>query len=149
MFDLVEIPNITIFSAAYSLMYFSDSLAKKIWVFYLDIWRIFNQSLFVDCAVDQRIPEDTAIDQNGRLRNANYDGRRIAHFIPAGKFDHTTLLSVTQPSCCSFGGSRLNTLHFTTASQTYPLTTCFQPLAGGIFLLRPGSRGVPSTSFAR
>lgn len=146
VYDRVDFPNTTAFSAVDSRMCFSDSPAKKIWMHHLYKWCIFNRRLFVDCSANRRVSDGTAIDQDGRLWNANYGGGRIASCIPAGKIEHAIPLALTKPSCRSLGWTRYT-------SPPHPKLTpeqlAFKPLAGGIFLLHTGSRGVPATSFAR
>lgn len=151
VFGEVDIPNSTVFSPDDRLMYFADSPAKKIWVFDFDLGegRISNRRLFVDCGADAGVPDGSAIDQDGCLWNANYGGGRIVRYTPQGKVDRIIPLPVTQPSCCSFGGPQLDTLYITTAAQKLtPEQLAPQPLAGGLFALQTGSRGVPVADFA-
>jgi len=150
VFDQVDIPNSTLFSPDDKLMYFADTPAKKIWVFDfdLDAGRISNRRVFVDCAADPGAPDGSAIDQDGCLWNANYGGGRVVRYTPAGKVDRIIALPVTQPTCCSFGGPQLDTLYITTASQKLtPEQLAPQPLAGGLFAVQTGTRGVPVPEF--
>jgi sugar lactone lactonase YvrE len=151
VFDQVDIPNSTLFSPDDRKMYFADSPAKKIWVFDFDVdeGRVSNRRVFVDCAGDPGVPDGSAIDEDGCIWNANYGGGRIVRYTPAGKVDRIIPLPVTQPSCCTFGGPGLDTLYITTASQKLsPEQLAPQPLAGGVFALSTGSRGLPVPAFA-
>lgn len=150
VFDQVDIPNSTLFSPDDSKMYFADSPAKTIWVFDFDPeeGRIANRRVFVDCSGDPGVPDGSAIDQDGCIWNANYGGGRIVRYTPAGKIDRIIALPVTQPSCCTFGGAGLDTLFITTASQKLsPEQLAPQPLAGGLFALQTGTRGLPVPAF--
>lgn len=150
VFDQVDIPNSTVFSPDDQRMYFADSPARKIWIFDFDAeeGRIFNRRVFVDCAADPGMPDGSAIDEDGCLWNASYGGSRVVRYTPAGKIDCIIPLPVTQPSCCTFGGPGLDTLFITTASQRLSAEQlASQPMAGGLFAVRTGSRGLPVPSF--
>ena len=52
------------------------------------------------------------------------------------------------PTCCEFGGANLDVLYVTTASLgRAPAELVNQPLAGGLFALDVGVRGLPATPF--
>jgi sugar lactone lactonase YvrE len=150
-FDAVNIPNSIAFSPDDKRMYFADSPAKKIWVFDFDLddARLSNRRVFVDCAADPGVPDGSAMDQDGCLWNANYGGGRIVRYTPGGEVDRVIALPVTQPTCCTFGGAQLDTLYITTATQKLtPQELATQPLAGALFAMPTGSRGVRVPSFA-
>lgn len=55
----------------------------------------------------------------------------------------------TPPTCCCFGGAELNTLYITSAHQRLtPEQLAQQPLAGSVFAVRPGIKGLPESRFA-
>jgi len=52
---------------------------------------------------------------------------------------------VKKPAMCAFGGAGLDTL-FVTSIRPEGVDLSDQPLAGGVFALRPGVRGLPETA---
>ena len=53
------------------------------------------------------------------------------------------------PTCCEFGGRDLDTLYVTTAAlNRTPEELKDQPLAGGLFAIDAGVRGLRATPFA-
>ena len=65
--------------------------------------------------------------------------RRLRDFIDAG-IDEPVLSMVGPPAMCAFGGAQLDTLYVTSIRPGGDLSD--QPLAGGVFALRPGVRGI-------
>ena len=47
-----------------------------------------------------------------------------------------------KPAMCAFGGPQLDTL-YVTSIRPEGIDLSDQPLAGGVFALRPGTRGLP------
>ncbi|GAA5231827.1 CBU_1789 family Dot/Icm type IV secretion system effector [Verticiella sediminum] len=151
LFGGIDIPNSVVFSPDDRLMYFADSTAKKIWVFDFDLaaGALSNRRVFVDCAADPGVPDGSAMDADGCLWNANYGNGRIVRYTPGGKVDRIVALPVTQPTCCSFGGPDLDTLYITTARQKLTAEQLApQPLAGGVFALKTGVKGIAVPGFA-
>ena len=58
-------------------------------------------------------------------------------------------MPVTQPTSCAFGGSNLDTLVITTASQRLsPEALQRQPLAGALLAIRTDARGCLEPDYA-
>ncbi|MGH8721152.1 MAG: SMP-30/gluconolactonase/LRE family protein, partial [Burkholderiales bacterium] len=94
-------------------------------------------------------PDGSCVDADGCLWNADYGASRVVRYTPAGKVDRTFELPATNVTCCCFGGSDLDTLYITTATQRLtPEQLAQQPLAGSLFALRPGARGLAESRFA-
>ena len=56
---------------------------------------------------------------------------------------------MANPTCCCFGGAGFDTLYVTSAMQRLtPEDLAKQPLAGSVFAVRPGVRGLPEARFA-
>jgi sugar lactone lactonase YvrE len=56
---------------------------------------------------------------------------------------------VQNPTCCCFGGKDLDILYVSSATQRLtPEDLAKQPLAGGVFAVRPGVKGLPEARFA-
>lgn len=61
--------------------------------------------------------------------------------IPKSKLDRSLPAPVKNPATCAFGGATLGTL-FVTSFAPGGIDVSDQPLAGGLFTLRPGIRGL-------
>jgi len=150
MFGGVDIPNSMVFSPDDRLMYFADTPRSTIWVFDfdLDAGALSNRRVFQEIK-GPGAPDGSAIDADGCVWNAEYGGSRVVRYRPDGRVDRVIELPVTQPTCACFGGDALDTLYITTASQKLsPEQLAAQPLAGAIFAVVPGVKGMPEPRFA-
>ncbi|MEK9796600.1 MAG: SMP-30/gluconolactonase/LRE family protein, partial [Alphaproteobacteria bacterium] len=59
---------------------------------------------------------------------------------PDGRLDRSLEVPVKKPAMCAFGGARLDTLFVTSIRPAGDLAD--QPLAGGVFALDPGVKGL-------
>jgi sugar lactone lactonase YvrE len=71
----------------------------------------------------------------------------IHRFTPAGKLDCSLAVPVKKPAMCAFGGAGLDTLFVTSIRPGGDVDLSDQPLAGSVFALRPGVRGLPEPAF--
>ncbi|GAB3458323.1 SMP-30/gluconolactonase/LRE family protein [Massilia terrae] len=129
-------------------MYLSDSHpnSRTVWAFDYDIdsGTPHDQRVFADMRGWQGRPDGAAVDSDGCYWVAGNDGAVLLRFTPEGKLDREIALPVAKPSMCSFGGPGLEWLLVTSIR---PGDAPADSLAGGVFLLRPGVRGVPETPF--
>jgi sugar lactone lactonase YvrE len=94
-------------------------------------------------------PDGMAVDAEGCLWNARWDGGGIARFAPDGRLDRFVPLPVSRPTSCAFGGPRLDRLYVTSARVGLePATLTREPLAGGVFAFDPGVTGLPTRRWA-
>lgn len=144
----IAVPNSLCWSPDGRTMYFADSPRRTIWAFDYDAaGEMSNERVFA--TTEAGFPDGSCIDADGCLWNAEYGGSRVVRYTPKGKVDRVIALPVKQPTCCCFGDERLDTLYITSASQELtPAQLAEQPLAGGLFALRPGSTGLPEARFA-
>jgi len=95
-------------------------------------------------------PDGSTLDAEGMLWIAMYEGWSVTRWNPRnGELLQTIRLPVARVTSCAFGGPGLDTLYVTTARAG--LTDgqlAAQPLAGGLFRVKPGTRGVPAFAFA-
>ncbi len=69
-------------------------------------------------------------------------------YAPDGRIDGAIPIPAANPTCCCFGGTDIDTLYITTATQRLkPEQLADQPLAGSVFAVRPGVRGLPESRF--
>jgi len=145
----ITVPNSLAWSPDGRSMYFADSPRRRIWVFDYDSasGEPSNERLFA--ATHPGYPDGSCVDADGCLWNAEYGGWRVVRYTPAGKIDLIIALPVQNPTCCCFGGERLDTLYITTAAQGLKENDfAKQPLAGSVFAVRPGVAGLPESRFA-
>jgi len=105
----MQVPNSLAWSPDGRTMYFADSPRHKIWAF--------------------------DYDAEGCLWNAEWGAARVVRYTPAGKVDRVVVVPAKNPTCCCFGGARLETLYITSAERA------------GLFALEPGVRGLAESRF--
>jgi sugar lactone lactonase YvrE len=140
------------------IMYFSDSNAGEMYAYDFDIetGAIANRRLFARTAVaDIPLPEGTpaadgsTIDAEGFLWSCFWDGWKVVRYAPDGTVNRIVMLPVQRPTSAMFGGDDLSTLYITSARTGLDANDLAkQPLAGGLFALDPGVKGVPEPRFA-
>jgi len=142
--DLI-VPNGLAFSPDGRTMYLSDShpQVQKIWAFDYDTETGMpsGRRLFVDMNPLPGRPDGAAVDEDGCYWICGNDAGMIHRFTPAGKLDRSLHVPVKKPAMCAFGGPGLDTL-YVTSIRPGNIDLSDQPLAGGLFALRPGVRGL-------
>ena len=145
----LTVPNGLAFSPDGKTMYLSDSHpdVQKIWAFDYDTdtGTPHGRRLFVDMAEQAGRPDGAAVDADGCYWICGNDAGLIHRFTPEGKLDRSLAVPVKKPAMCAFGGADLDTLFVTSIRPAGDLAD--QPLAGGVFALRPGVKGLPEPVF--
>jgi sugar lactone lactonase YvrE len=146
------VPNGLAFSPDGRTMYLSDSHPKvqRIWAYDYDAdtGTPSQRRLFVDMTPLPGRPDGAAIDEDGCYWICANDAGLVHRFTPQGRLDRSLELPVMKPSMCAFGGPELDTL-FVTSIRPEGVDLSGQPLAGGLFALRPGVRGLAEPPFTR
>lgn len=92
-------------------------------------------------------PDGLTIDAEGGLWVALWGGGAVHRYLD-GRLDRVIRLPVSQPTSCAFGGPGLDELYITSAWEGLgPDARRAQPLAGSLFRVRPGVRGVPPSVY--
>ncbi|NLY90518.1 MAG: SMP-30/gluconolactonase/LRE family protein [Firmicutes bacterium] len=139
-------------SPDYHVMYFADTPTREIVAFDFlpETGVLNNKRTIISFPEGVGLPAGLAVDAEGKLWVAHWQGGRVTRWDPAtGALLATVTLPVSLVSACQFGGRDLNELYITTAR--YPLSPkelARQPLAGGVFRFRPEVNGLPSPKFA-
>jgi len=147
--DLIT-PNGMAFSPDGRTMYLSDShpSVQSVWAFDYDTdtGTPSKRRLFVDMKALPGRPDGAAIDTDGCYWICGNDAGLVHRFTPDGKLDYSLSVPVKKPAMCAFGGAGLDVL-FVTSIRPEGLDLSDQPLAGGVFALRPGVVGMADALF--
>lgn len=93
-------------------------------------------------------PDGLAVDAEGGVWCAIWDGWCVRRYLPNGQLDQIIELPVPRPTSIAFGGEDFSTLYITSARTRLPATTLADaPLSGGLFACQPGIAGVPVALF--
>jgi len=100
-------------------------------------------------ALEKGWPDGMAIDEEGMLWVAHWDGGHVCRWNPHTGAELAEIrVPVSRPTSSVFGGEDFDTLYITTArTGLEPEMLARQPLAGSIFKCRPGVRGLPMNEF--
>ena len=148
--DDIIVPNGLGFSPDGRTMYLSDShpSVQAVWAFDYDIesGTPHNRRLFIDMNQYPGRPDGAAVDADGCYWICGNDAGQIHRFTPDGRLDRSLSVPVKKPAMCAFGGANLDTLFVTSIRPGGDLSD--QPLAGGVFALQPGVKGLPEPTFS-
>jgi len=137
-------PNGMAFSPEGRTMYLSDShpQVQTVWAFDYDpdTGTPSNRRVFIDFKPLPGRPDGAAVDADGCYWICGNDAGLVHRFTPSGKLDRSLAVPVKKPAMCAFGGPGLDTLFVTSIRPGGDVSD--QPLAGGLFALRPGVRGL-------
>jgi sugar lactone lactonase YvrE len=146
--DLI-VPNGLGFSPDGRTMYLSDShpSVQTVWAFDYDTasGTPTNRRVFVDMKPLPGRPDGAAVDVDGCYWICGNDAGLVHRFTPEGRLDRSLEVPVKKPAMCAFGGPKLDTLFVTSIRPGGDLSD--QPLAGGLFALRPGTQGIAEPAF--
>lgn len=89
-------------------------------------------------------PDGMTVDAEGFLWIAHWGGGRVSRFTPDGQLDRAIALPASQITSCTFAGVDLDRLFVTSAAENHRDD---EPLAGMLFEVDPGVRGLPPNLF--
>lgn len=147
----LTIPNGLGWSADGRRMYFLDSVWGEVREYAYDpqTGAMGEGRTFVRFPDDGSVPDGLTIDADGHLWVARWGASCVVRVAPDGSLVDRIDLPVSQVSSCSFGGDDLGDLYITTAHEDFgPEDLAREPLAGGLFRVRPGVRGFQPVPFA-
>lgn len=136
------------FSPDDSRLYHADTAARTIYAYRYDVATGAIAERRVFARVTAGKPDGAAVDVEGCYWSACHGAGRIRRYRPDGTLDREILLPVSQPTMPAFGGVDLDTLFVT--SERHGLDAAQlakEPLAGGIFCIEAGVRGLPDPLF--
>lgn len=137
------IPNTLLWNEDASLVHFGDSMDGT----------LYRHAIKPDGQLDPAQvwfgpharggPDGSAMDVEGYLWNARWDGSCLLRIAPDGRVERIIELPVSRPTSCVFGGPNLTTLYITSAAS--PLD---HPLDGAVLAVEVDVPGKPCHRFA-
>ena len=131
-------------------LYFSNSSEREILAFPYDagIREVGKPRLFTKITEASGYPDGLAVDLDGCVWCAHWDGWGVSRFSPNGDFLQFFELPIPRVTSCAFGGSDYEQLYITTASWGLSSAQMQEsPLSGSLFVVTPGVKGMPSRAF--
>ncbi|MDD3243524.1 MAG: SMP-30/gluconolactonase/LRE family protein [Eubacteriales bacterium] len=133
--------------------YYTDTPTREICAYDYDsaTGAIACRRTVVKTAPGEGAPDGFTVDREGRLWVAQWGGSRVCCYDPnTGRKLEEILLPASCVSCCAFGGEAMDELYITTACENFtPAQLEAEPLAGSLFRVKPGAKGLPAGRFAR
>ncbi len=132
------------------IFYLTDSPRRQIFAYTFDpvTGSLCDRRVLVDLGDEPVEPDGLAIDTQGNLWSALWDGWCVVQFDPTGKELQRVQLPVQRPTCPIFGGQDLTDLYITSASvglSQAEIQAGFY--AGDLFRLPTDCPGLPTHRF--
>jgi sugar lactone lactonase YvrE len=137
----IGISNTMAWSPDAKTFYFGDTTANVLWAFDYDqrTGAISGERSLL-AGFGKGSPDGSAMDAEGFLWNARYDGGCLVRIAPDGRIDRVLEMPVARPTTCAFGGTDRKTLYITSARSD-------EQLSGSLFALQVEASGVPDGRF--
>ena len=150
MADQIAIPNGIAWSPDHTTLYLVDSAIQTIFAYDFDLagGAIANRRVLSDVK-DLGYPDGSAVDAEGYIWNARWDGSAVVRIAPDGRIDRVVPIPAERVTSCAFGGDDLATLYVTTSRLNVGAKSLARhPQQGGLFAFTPGVTGLPRPHFA-
>ena len=134
------------------LMYYVDTGNNRVDVFDFneETGELSGRRPFAHVPAISGKPDGLVVDADGFVWVALWKGGRVHRYTPGGLLHQVVKLPVKLVTKCAFGGPDYKDLYITTARiGLTPEELEQQPMAGGVFHIRPGATGRPPTRFAQ
>ena len=132
-------------------MYFTDSMRQVILAYDYEsaTGAISNRRPFAQVSEEGVLPDGLTVDGEGFVWSAQWGGGNVTRYDPNGAVDRVIRLPAQQITCPAFGGENLDELYIASAwtglSQEEREK---QPLAGALFRIKVGVKGLAEPKFA-
>lgn len=133
------------------ILYFVDSAPGRIYAYDFDLktGTVANRRIFAEIPTQEGRPDGIAVDVQGRVWCAIWDGWCIRCYAPDGRIERTVGLPVPRPSSLAFGNTNLKTLFVTSARVRLPSRVLADaPFSGGLFAVEVDVPGREAFGFA-
>lgn len=128
-------------------MFFVDSPTRRVSVFEVAGSMISNRRIFIDTAEFAGVPDGLAVDSEGGIWVAFWEGAAIRRFDGSdGSLTNEVRFAANRITSCAFGGSSLTQLFVTSARNEDPEEESAE--AGMTFVVEAGVQGQPIQGFA-
>ncbi len=148
--DRLVVANGLAFSPDGRTMYLADTFrdVRLVWAFDYDAatGTPSNRRVFIDMHLHVGRPDGATVDAEGCYWICANDAGCVLRFDPQGQRIGRIDLPVKKPAMAAFGGPTLDTLYITTI-RPRNVDLADQPLAGGVFAVRPGVTGLAEPAF--
>jgi sugar lactone lactonase YvrE len=142
--DGVTVSNGLEWSPDGALAYYDDTATHRIDVFdYSRESGLTERRPFVRFEDDGN-PDGLTVDSEGGVWVALFGGGAVHRYTPAGRLDAVVELPTPQVTACTLGGPDLDRLFVTTSAENRE----GDPVAGSLFAVDVGVRGLPVRTFA-
>lgn len=132
-----------------TVMYYIDTGDRAVYAFDYDAesGAIANRRVLIDFAGEEGNPDGMTIDADGKLWIAHWGGWQVSCWDPAtGRKLATVAVPAKNVTSCAFGGEYLDELYITSARNgNTEQELAEQPLAGALFRVKTGAKGLPPT----
>ena len=150
-FDNVGISNGIAWNKNETVMYYIDSTTQCVFSFRFDLEKreLSEKKVVVEIPTNEGIPDGMTIDTEGMLWIAHFGGGIVSRWDPNSKKRLSEIkIPASNVTCCCFGGPDYKDLYITTARTGLAKTQLEkEPLAGSLFLDRPGPQGIRQHRF--
>jgi sugar lactone lactonase YvrE len=145
-FDGVTVSNGLEWSPDGSLAYYNDTPTHRVDVFDYDRDAGLTARRPFVTLPDDGNPDGLTVDAEGGVWVALHGGGAVHRYDRDGRLDAVIEVPAGQVTACTFGGPQLDQLFITTSREG--LDPDADPLAGSLFRVVPGVRGLPVREFA-
>lgn len=145
--DQVTCSNGLVWSKDGTVVYYTDTATQRVDRFDFDgaEGTFDNRRPVVAIEPSTGNPDGMAIDADGGLWVAIWDGGAVHRYTPEGLLDAVIQLPTPRVTACTFGGTDLTELFITTSCLGL---AAGDPAAGALFVASPGVRGLPALTYA-
>jgi len=145
-FDGVTVSNGLEWSPDGSRAYYADTATHRVDVFDYDTGSGLTARRPFVTFPDDGNPDGLTVDADGGVWVALHGGGAVHRYDGDGRLDAVVEVPTPQVTACTLGGPRLDQLFVTTSRQG--LDPGEDPLAGALFRVDAGVRGLPVREFA-
>lgn len=143
MLEEVQCSNGLAFSVDRGRLFYTDSWARKIYVFdyHSQDGSLSKRRVFADCEESDGFPDGLTVDASGGVWSARWDAGCLIRYTQDGLEERRISLPTAKVSSLTFGGPSYSDLYITTAGGDDPAANGEN--AGALFRMKVGFRGVP------
>ena len=124
-------------------MYYTDSTKREIYLFDYEreTGEISNQQVYIKTPDDEGVPDGMAVDQDGYVWSARWDGHGLFRFDTEGNLERKIEFPTAKVSSVTFGGEDYTDIYATTAGGNDKANNGEE--AGALFRVRTNIKGKP------